>query len=81
MARDSGARASDLLKLSERFNEVIAFDFDLACTARLRIYDDEREGRLFEALGVGSLTSALGAVPASNEGGGPMVIEAGWDVA
>lgn len=81
MARNSGVRASDLLKLSARFNEVIAFEFDLACAARLQLYDGEKEARLFEAMGMGSVTRALGAAPASKERGGPVVIEAGWHVA
>lgn len=42
---------------------MIALDFDLACTARLEIYDSERETRLLEAASGGLLTKALGAAP------------------
>lgn len=59
-ARNSGVRASSLLRLSARFNEVIALDFDLACTSRLQIYDTEKEQRQLEAFGVGALASTLG---------------------
>jgi hypothetical protein len=40
---------------------VIALDFDLACTARLQIYDTERETRLLEASSGGMLAKALTA--------------------
>ena len=59
-ARNSGVRASSLLKLSQRFSEVVALDFDLTCTARLQVYDMERERRQVEAMGIGALTSAFG---------------------
>ena len=62
-ARDSGVRASSLLRLSKRFNDVIALDFDLTCTARLEIYDSEREQRLLEAVSGGLFTKALNTAP------------------
>jgi hypothetical protein len=34
-------------------------DFDFACTARLQIYDAEREQRQFEAMSGGLLLNAL----------------------
>lgn len=80
MARDGGVRASELWKVSERFNEVIAFEFDFACTSRLKVYDEEKEAGLFEAMGVGSISRALGGFTQSKERGGPTVIEAGWQV-
>lgn len=80
MARNSGARGSSLLKLSERFNEVIALEFDLACTSRLQVYDEEREARLLEAMGMGSINRALGGSVQLKERGGPTIIEAGWQV-
>lgn len=40
-------------------DEVAALDFDLACTLRLKLYDDEREKRLIEALTTGVGTAAL----------------------
>jgi hypothetical protein len=79
MARNSGEKASNLLRLSQRFNEVIAFEFDLACTSRLQVYDEEKEARLFEALGVGSVNRALGGSAPMKERG-PAIIEAGWQV-
>lgn len=79
MARNSGARASDLLRLPERFNEVIAFEFDLACAARLKVYDEDKEARLFEALGMGSVSRAI-ASPQSLAQSGAVTIEAGWPV-
>lgn len=63
MERNSGVSASDRLKLPERFGEVIAFEFELACTTRLRLHDDEREERLLEAASAGLFTKALGATP------------------
>ena len=39
--------------------EVIALDFDLACTARLQIYDAEREKLRLEAMSGGLLANAL----------------------
>lgn len=57
--RNCGVRFSSLLNLSERFNEVIALDFDLTCTARLRIEDAEREQRQLEAMSGGLLMNAL----------------------
>lgn len=80
MARNSGARASSLLRLSDRFNEVIAFEFDLACTSRLQKYDEEREARLFEALGIGSVTRAFAGPQTPVRQGTATVIEAGWQV-
>lgn len=59
MARNSGARASDLLRLLDRFGEVIAFEFDLACTSRLQVYDGERETRMLQAASVGLIGEAL----------------------
>jgi hypothetical protein len=59
MARNSGEKASSLLRLSERFNEVIAFEFDLACTSRLHVYDVERETRIVQAVSGGMLIKAL----------------------
>jgi hypothetical protein len=40
---------------------VIALDFDLACAARLRLEDNEREQRLLEAVSGGLISQALGA--------------------
>lgn len=80
MERNSGEKASDKLRLSERFNEVIVFEFELAITARLQVYDEEKEARLFEALGVGSLNRALGGTQQTSERGGAKIIEAGWQV-
>ena len=56
-----------MLRLSKRFNEVIALDFDLACTARLEIYDSEREQRLLEAASGGLLTKTFNAPPVITE--------------
>lgn len=79
MERNSGVRASELLKLQDRFDEVILFEFELACTSRLKIYDDEQQARMFEMLGMGSLGAGLSTEPAVNRGGAA-VIEAGWQV-
>lgn len=43
-------------------DELIALGFDLACNARLKIYDDEREQRQIEAMGIGTITATLGGV-------------------
>lgn len=80
MAKNSGARASSLLRLSDRFSEVIAFEFDLACASRLKVYDEEKQVRMFEALGMGSLTRALAGPQTPNQQSGATVIEAGWQV-
>ena len=58
-ARNSGVRASQLLNLSEPFGEVIALEVDFACTARLQLYDAEREQRQLEAMSGGLLMSAF----------------------
>lgn len=78
MERNSGVRASDRLQLLERFGEVIVFEFDLACTTRLKIYDDEQQARMFEMLGIGSLGGGMSAEPVNRSSA--TVIEAGWQV-
>lgn len=80
MAKNSGVKASSLLRLSDRFNEVIEFEFDFACTARLKLYDEEKEARMLEALSGGSITRTLAGPQTSNNQSGATVIEAGWPV-
>lgn len=63
MGRNSGVRTSSLLKLSVPFNEVILFDFDLTCAARLKMDDDEREARLLEAASGGLLARLINGTP------------------
>lgn len=79
MERNSGVRASEHLKLPDRFGEVIVFEFELVCTTRLKIYDDEQQARMLEMLGMGSLGAGLSTEPPVNRGGAA-VIEAGWQV-
>lgn len=64
-ARDSGQRTSQLLKIED---EKLALDFDRTCTARLLIYDGEREQRQLEAMSGGLLAKALGGQSAQNNG-------------
>ena len=40
---------------------MLALGFDVTCTARLRIEDQEREGRYLEAAAGGLLSQALGS--------------------
>lgn len=58
-------RASSLLKIR---NESQALAFDIAATARLKIYDDDKEKRMLEAMTAGAamntmqgMTAGLGA--------------------
>ncbi len=48
-ARNFGKLPSELLEIDEA---VTALDFDLACSYRLQVYDNEREYDRFKALGV-----------------------------
>lgn len=64
------------MRLSERFSEVIALEFDLACASRLRIEDSERDAKMLEAMGIGTLTKHFGAGAAQSEGSGPVVLDA-----
>lgn len=80
MARDSGEKASSLWRVPERFNEVIAFEFDFACTSRLKVYDEEKETRLYEAMDLGSVSNALGGPQPTGQKSGAVMIEAGWQV-
>jgi hypothetical protein len=57
MGRDFSQRPSQLLKIED---ELLAFDFDATCTARLKVDDDAREQRLLEAASGGLLSQALG---------------------
>jgi hypothetical protein len=43
-------------------DEVAALDFDLACTVRLRSYDNEQEQRLLEALTAGATMKAISQI-------------------
>lgn len=47
---------------------MIALDFDLTCTARLEIYDTERERRQLEAIGVGAASNMLGVTGTTGTG-------------
>lgn len=69
------------MRLSDRFNEVIVFEFDFACTARLKVYDEEKEARMLEALSGGSITRAVAGPQTPSQQSGAVVIEAGWQVA
>lgn len=58
MARNFGLDPAKLLHVED---EACAFDFRLCATARLLIYDTEREERRIEAMSGGLLANALGA--------------------
>lgn len=58
MARNFALDPAKLLHIND---EVCAFDFRLCATARLLLYDTEREQRQLEAMGGGLLANALGA--------------------
>ena len=60
-------RASSLLNLSERYSDILALDFDFACSYRLRIEDSEREQRLLEAASGGLLAKALTGATATTD--------------
>jgi hypothetical protein len=48
------------LSLLEQFSDVVALDFDLTCTYRLKLFDDAKEERLLEATTSGSLAGLVG---------------------
>lgn len=56
-ARNFSRRPSQLLQIDD---EVMALDFDLTCTTRLRFYDAELEQLRLEAMSVGTLGRTLG---------------------
>lgn len=45
-------------------SESLALALDIAATARLKVYDEEKEARLIEALVTGSTTQAVNAITA-----------------
>jgi hypothetical protein len=45
-------------------DETTALDFDLACTSRLLLFDNEKEKRMIEALATGSTNMAVNAITA-----------------
>jgi hypothetical protein len=47
------------LRLEERFSEVIALEFDFACTARLQVYDAELEETRLVAMSWGLIGKAF----------------------
>ena len=49
MARNFGKLPSQLLDVHDA---KLAFDFDLACSYRLSVYDNEREDDRFKSLGI-----------------------------
>jgi hypothetical protein len=51
------------LKLAETFNDVVALDFDLACTVRLLYFDNEQETRKIEALWGGKAAKPQAGIP------------------
>lgn len=57
MGRNFSQRPSQLLQIED---ELMAFDFDLACTLRLRSEDAEREKRQLEAMSGAGISNALG---------------------
>lgn len=57
MGRNFSQRPSRLLQIED---EKLAFDFDLACTSRLQIYDNELEQRRLEAMSLGGIAPLLG---------------------
>lgn len=60
--RNFNQRPSQLLRIED---EWLAIAFDLTCTARLRIEDQEREQRLLEAVSGGLLSQAFGVQQSS----------------
>lgn len=54
--RNFGTRPSSLLRIDDG---LVALGLDLTCTARLEIYDAEREKRQLEAMSGGLLMNAL----------------------
>lgn len=58
MARNFGLDPANLMHVDD---EACAFDFRLCATARLLLYDTEREQRQLEAMSGGLLANALGA--------------------
>lgn len=58
MSRNFGLDPAKLLHVND---EACAFDFRLCATARLLLYDTEREQRQLEAMSGGLLVNALGA--------------------
>lgn len=49
-------RASSLLKIR---NESRALAFDITATARLKIYDDDKEKRMLEAMAAGAAMNTM----------------------
>ncbi len=72
MARNFGLDPASLLHISD---EACAFDFRLCATARLLLYDTERENRQLEGMSGGLLMNALGASTAQPEAGKRVVQE------
>lgn len=58
-------RVSSLLKVS---NESQALALDIAATARLKIYDDDKEKRMIEAMVAGTATQAMNGIAAGFSG-------------
>lgn len=57
MARNFSLRPSQLLQIDD---ECLAFDFDLACTSRLQIYDAEIEKLRAQAMAFGAVAPMFG---------------------
>lgn len=75
MCRNFGPMPSQRLRIE---HELTAYDLDRTANARLKLYDDERDARMAEILGVGSLVNALGGGSSgvSIDRSGPIALDA-----
>jgi len=64
MGRNFSQRPSRLLQIED---EKLAFDFDLACTTRLLVFDKERDKQQVEAMMLGTVSNALQGKPEKME--------------
>jgi hypothetical protein len=57
--RNFGVRPSRLVKVED---ERCALDFDMACTLKLMVIDNEKEKRALEVAGMGTVNNMLGGI-------------------
>lgn len=60
MGRNFSQRPSQLLQIED---DKLAFDFDYACTARLLVFDRERDRLQLEGMALGTVSSVLQGKP------------------
>jgi hypothetical protein len=78
VAKNASKRPSEILNISD---ELLALDFDMACSYRLQVFDNERRKDEFKALAIMLGGKSDGDVPEDFEGvrfpGEPPEIEGG----